>query len=61
MWNLIKHRLVVVDVIDPNDDLCGAAEWIGATGSIVICGGDVEDVLRAPEPGGWAPSQLDDA
>lgn len=59
--HLLEHRLVVVDVIDSHDDLGGAAERIWPAGRVVVRRGDVEDVLRPPEPGRGAPAQLDDA
>lgn len=57
----MEERLVVVDVVDADDDLGGAAERVWAAGRVIVGGGDVEDVLRSPEPGGGASSQLDDA
>lgn len=57
----MEERLVVVDVVDADDDLGGAAERVRAARRVVVGGGDVENVLRSPEPGGGAPSQLDDA
>lgn len=59
--HLLEDGLVVVDVVDSHDDLGGAAERVRAAGRVVVRGGDVEDVLRPPEPGGRAPPQLDDA
>lgn len=59
--HLLEHRLVVVDVVDPHDDLGGAAEWIRPAGRVVVGGGDVEDVLRPSEPRRRTPAQLDDA
>ena len=59
--HLPEDRLVVVDVVDPHDDLGGAAERERAAGRVVVRGRDVEDVLRSSQPGGGAPPQLDDA
>ena len=59
--HLLEHRLVVVDVVDPHDDLGGAAERIRPAGRVVIGGGDVEDVLQPSEPRRRTPAQLDDA
>lgn len=59
--HLVEERLVVVDVVDADDDLGGAAERVRAARRVVVSGGDVENVLRSPKPGGGAPSQLDDA
>lgn len=44
--NLMEKRLVVVDVVDADDHLGGATEWERTSGGVVVCGCDVEDVLR---------------
>lgn len=59
--HLVEQRLVVVDVVDPHDDLGGAAERVRPPRRVVVRGRDVEDVARPPEPRGGAPPQLDDA
>lgn len=59
--HLFKHRLVVVDVVDSNNDLSRAAEWVRPTRRIIISGGDVEDVLRPPQPRRRTSAQLNDA
>lgn len=59
--HLLKDGFVVVDVVDANDDLGGAAEREGSAGRIVVRGSNVEDILGPFEPGRWTPPQLDDA
>lgn len=59
--HLLEDRFVVVDVVDSYDDLGRAAQRVRSTRRVVIRGGDVENVLRSPEPGRRTPPQLDDA
>lgn len=59
--HLLEDGFVIVNVVDPHDDLGGAAERVRPPRGVVVGGGDVEDVLRPPQAGRRTAAKLDDA